>query len=272
MNIYQEIVRALKPAALGAEVRRIVSGGIYTAVEVVSNKGGRALGLAYVEGDRCTGGEIGGCEGDRCRRGGGRSPLMDGGAKFPVSASDLLSSLIMISDGGEGKGRGVESSVATALASALAQLTLTEWETGDVLEQVSVKRGEGVTVVGGFPFTPRLAEMGAELAVFDRRLEDFDEGEMGAALNGADVVIITGAALANGTLPGILERIGGAREAIILGPTTPLVPEAFADTPVTRLMGVIPLDIDGVVEVIVSGGGTRGFSRYVQKVGVRVGK
>jgi hypothetical protein len=262
MNIYREIVKALKPAARGAKVLRIVNGGIYTAVEVEAKEGGRALGLAYVEG--------GGCEDGGCRRN-GDSPV-DGGPALPVGAAGLLAEIVEIPEMRGGKGGAARAAASTAVASALAQLTLTEWETGDVLEQLSVKKGERVTVVGGFPFTPRFKEMGAELAVFDRGFGDFNEKEMEASLNGADVVIVTGAALANGTLPGVLECVGNAREAIVLGPTTPLVPAAFADTPVTRLMGVIPLDIDAVIGVVASGGGTRAFSRYVQKVGVRVVK
>ncbi len=270
MNIYQEIVKALKSAARKAEVRRIVSGSIYTAVEVVSGGGGRALGLAYVEGEGCRGRGAGGVEGGRCRRRG--TLTVDGEPALPASAKDLLADFVEISEIKEGEGKGAEATVSTALASALAQLTLTEWETGDVLEQISVVEGERVTVVGGFPFTPRLKEMGAELSVFDRGFGDFDKVEMGTALEEADVVIVTGATITNGTLPDVLEKVGGAREVIILGPTTPLISAAFADTSVTRLMGVIPTDIEGVIEVVASGGGTRAFSRYVEKVSVSVGR
>lgn len=271
MNIYEDIVKALKPAALEAEVRRIVFGSIYTAVELASAGGGRALGLAYVEGAGCKGKNIGGGENDRCCLGRGESLPVDGDVGLPVIAADLLAPLTGILEGMAGEGISGEINIPVAAASALAQFKLKEWETGDVLQQMMVGRGEKVTVVGSFPFTPKFAEMGADLTVFDRAFEDFNENEMNSALAGADVAVITGAALANGTLPDILKNVGDAREVILLGPTTPLVPEAFVGTPVTKLMGVIPTDINGVIDVVASGGGTRAFGPYVEKVGVRVG-
>lgn len=272
MNIYQEIVEALKPAALGAEARRVVFGDIYAAVEIVSAEGKHALGLAYREGEGCRGRKIEGGS-DQCYMGRDGSLPVDRGFDLPVNAADLLAPLAEIFEGGVEKERGArETTISLATASALAQLELDEWETGDVLMQLKVDRGERVAVVGAFPFTPKLVEGGAEVSVFDRGFDDFDVDDMNRALNGADVVVVTGSALANGTLPGVLDVIGDAREVVIVGPTTPLVPKAFAATPVTRLMGVIPKDIDGVMEVVASGGGTRAFSKYVEKVGVRVGE
>jgi hypothetical protein len=56
----------------------------------------------------------------------------------------------------------------------------------------------------------------------------------------------------------------------LLGPSTPLLPEAFADTPVTWLSGIRIENPAQVLRVVSEGGGTRTFSPYVQKVNLRL--
>ena len=60
-------------------------------------------------------------------------------------------------------------------------------------------------------------------------------------------------------------RKGGVK----LGPSTPLVPEVFVETPVTLLSGIV-IDDDVVLRVVSEGGSMRQLLPYVKKVNLRL--
>jgi uncharacterized protein (DUF4213/DUF364 family) len=68
----------------------------------------------------------------------------------------------------------------------------------------------------------------------------------------------------------LLRAAARCREVVMLGPSTPLVPEAFAFTPVTWLSGVVVTSPPDLLRVVSEGGGTRDFGPYVRRVSVRV--
>jgi uncharacterized protein (DUF4213/DUF364 family) len=83
------------------------------------------------------------------------------------------------------------------------------------------------------------------------------------------VALITSTALITESLDALLEAAAGCREVALLGPSTPLLPEVFAETPVTWLSGI---RIENLAQVLLvsEGGGTRTFSPYVQKINLRL--
>jgi hypothetical protein len=84
------------------------------------------------------------------------------------------------------------------------------------------------------------------------------------------VALITSTALITDSLDALLEAAAGCREVALLGPSTPLLPEVFAETPVTWLSGIRIESPAKVLRVVSEGGGTRNFSPYVQKVNLRI--
>ena len=52
-----------------------------------------------------------------------------------------------------------------------------------------------------------------------------------------DVVVISGTAMINGSVDGLLEICDEARDVIMVGASTPMYPEAFLGTKVTVLAG-----------------------------------
>ena len=99
------------------------------------------------------------------------------------------------------------------------------------------------------------------------KAEGIFPGEAAAEwLQRSDVALITSTALINGTLEGLLAAAGACREVVLLGPSTPLLPQVFAGTPVTHLSGVQVTDPDGLLRVVSEGGGMRSFRGLVQKV------
>jgi hypothetical protein len=95
-------------------------------------------------------------------------------------------------------------------------------------------------------------------------------GSVSALLPKSQIALITATAFINGTMDGLLEMAGSCREVAVLGPSTPLIPQAFEGTPVTCLAGVRVNSADGVFEVIAEGGGFREFKRHTTKVAIRV--
>ncbi|MEW8979689.1 MAG: DUF364 domain-containing protein [Symbiobacterium sp.] len=87
----------------------------------------------------------------------------------------------------------------------------------------------------------RVQAEAARTIIFDRSEEDqedvYPESCQPELLPLCDLVFITGSALINCTLERLLTYCTRAREVVLIGPSTPLYPEAFAGTGVTVLAG-----------------------------------
>jgi uncharacterized protein (DUF4213/DUF364 family) len=84
------------------------------------------------------------------------------------------------------------------------------------------------------------------------------------------VAIITATALLNDTLEEVLNGLGNPRHVAILGPSTPLCPEIFHDTPVNHLGGARVRDAEKVMQIISEGGGTPAMRPYLRFVNLLV--
>jgi len=122
------------------------------------------------------------------------------------------------------------------------------------------KHGEGkrLAIVGHFPYLDTLRAKAMQSWVLELDPEDGDTpaGEAPTVLPQADVVGITGSALANGTLEGMLLLCRRDAFVVLIGPTTPLSPVLF-DYGVDALCGVIAEDPDQVLTAITQEGSTR---------------
>lgn len=81
---------------------------------------------------------------------------------------------------------------------------------------------------------------------------------------------ITATSIINGTLDGILEALGNVREAVILGPSTPMCKEVFANTKITRLSGSYVMNNEGVKNIVSEGGGTKLLKKHLRFTTVNV--
>ena len=90
---------------------------------------------------------------------------------------------------------------------------------------------------------------------------DYPDSACEYLLPGCDVVLITGSASVNKTMPRLLELAGGAR-IVLTGPTVPLCP-ALLDLGIQRLNGSVVLDGEGLLRQIVrERSSVSAFSRY----------
>ncbi|MBN2439546.1 MAG: hypothetical protein JXL20_13220, partial [Deltaproteobacteria bacterium] len=120
--------------------------------------------------------------------------------------------------------------------------------------------GERVVMIGLFcPLVQRILSTGATLTIIEKnpeRMESTDEKEKEKALKGCDVAIITATTLLNNTFEETVNSLDTPRCAAVIGPSTPLFPEIFRDTPVTHLGGAVVMDPDRVMRIISEAGGT----------------
>lgn len=130
-----------------------------------------------------------------------------------------------------------------------------EIDLGDVFRTLEPEcSGRLVSTVGHFHGGEKLQGM-RELRVFEKdpRPGDLPEQEEDRLLPESEIVVITGMALTNGTMPHLLELCRNAEIVALSGPSVPMTPLWF-DFGVTALFGTLCWDIPGCRRAIRTGG------------------
>ena len=123
------------------------------------------------------------------------------------------------------------------------------------------------------PLVARIRATGAELTVIEKnssRMEILGDAEKKDALKSCDVAIITATTLLNNTFEETINLLGTPHAVAIMGPSTPLMPAIFRNTPVTHLGGAIVADSARVMQIISEGGGTPALRPYLRFVNLMV--
>jgi uncharacterized protein (DUF4213/DUF364 family) len=177
----------------------------------------------------------------------GESQVRDAGKLETLSARELAeyarSDLLL------------EASIGVAAINSLLDVdesSAVEINAGEVL--VERGRGRRVALVGHFPFIPRLRESAGDLWVIEQHPA---QGEYPAEaapdlIPRADVVAITGTALINHTLEGMLALCRPEALVMVLGPSTPLSPVLF-DHGATVISGARVVDEEATLRTIREG-------------------
>jgi uncharacterized protein (DUF4213/DUF364 family) len=198
----------------------------------------------------------------------GCSPLPEAGPLAGRRVSDLLAHL----ESREPIERAIGLAAANALVAARLPASVAG---GDILRALALRPADRVGMVGCFePLIAPLQTQVASLTIFERS-GGWTVGVQPAEraldlLPTCSVALITSTALITESLDALLEAAAGCREVALLGPSTPLLPEVFVDTPLTWLSGIRIENPAKVLRVVSEGGGTRNFSPYVQKVNLRL--
>ena len=124
--------------------------------------------------------------------------------------------------------------------------------------------GRNVAVVGHFPFLPRVRAVANDLRVLEKNPREGDCGEEEAErwIPRADVVAITGTALTNHTLEGLLALCRPEAFVVMLGDSAPLSPVLF-EHGVDAIAGTRVVDSEAVLRHVSQG------ATYRQIQGVR---
>jgi uncharacterized protein (DUF4213/DUF364 family) len=132
---------------------------------------------------------------------------------------------------------------------------------GNILDELDIKPTDTVAMVGNIrPFVEPVRRKASNLWIFERGGR-FDEGVLPDTaceklLPEADVVIITGSAIANGTIERLLQLSQIARKVGVVGPSASIVPDPLFKRGADVVGGVIVTDADKALRIIAEGGGT----------------
>ncbi len=168
----------------------------------------------------------------------------------------------------------IEVAVGLATINAVLNNPREDFLLGDPLSLLKPGPEDKVAMVGFFePLVKRLQGKVQELWVFERSegrfAEALSEVEMVDYLPQATVAIITSVTLINKTLEEILDLLASPRAVILLGPSTPLLPEVFQDQKITLLSGMVVKDKE-ILKVVSEAKGTKAFGPYVEKVNLKI--
>ncbi len=244
MNIRRKIREAVSPLAEERTLADVRIGLGYTAVMLDDGRTGVAFTFHQDMPERCS--------------------LFKG--KLPLEGRSASAALeLMASD------EKIETAVGLATANALANVAGDHLKTGDILDFIRVRPEDRVGMVGMFgPLIRPLRQSARELLIFEKN-QNRGPGlqpstQIVKQLPDCQIAIITGTSIVNHSMDHFLHAAAACREVVILGATTPLVPAAFKDTPVTALSGVLVSNPSDVLRIVSSAGGMRHFKGYIQKV------
>jgi len=160
--------------------------------------------------------------------------------------------------------------IGVATANALVLPRKGDNEDREATTLLNLQPGEKVAMVGLFsPLVERIRSTGAALTIVEKnpeRLDLLSPEDKQKSLKDCDVAIITATTLLNNTFEETINLLGTPRSVVLMGPSTPLVPEIFHDTPVTHLGGAVVADSAKALQIISEGGGTPALRPYLRFV------
>ena len=165
----------------------------------------------------------------------------------------------------------IERSMALALINALnydQALKLPVDKNNQILyEAFGIRKGTRVAMVGYFgPLVDTLKQRGAKFEILDESRKLGQEDEFYNMLGGhADVLFLTSTSILNNTTENILGHAHSGIKTVMLGPSTPMVKEAFEHLPVHMLAGTVPIDQKQILKAIRHGMGTPILHKFSRK-------
>ncbi|MDR3160959.1 MAG: DUF364 domain-containing protein [Spirochaetaceae bacterium] len=157
-------------------------------------------------------------------------------------------------------------------------------ETGvDAFDVIDLKPGQKTVVVGALvPLLKKLLAAGAEFRVLEQDVSTLKPREMPFYLPPerapevvpqADILVITGATILNGTLLGLLALARKDAGIFVAGPTASMLPDSFFSHGVSCMGGVMVTKPDELLDVIgEAGSGYHFFGKFAERLIIRRGR
>ena len=150
----------------------------------------------------------------------------------------------------------------------------------DAFDDVELPRGGCAVVVGALvPMLKRLLAESVDFRVLEQDPRTLKEREMphyvpadraSEVVPRADLLVVTGTTILNGTLSGLLEMARPDARVVVAGPTASMLPEAFFERGVDVLGGVLVTRPDELLDIVAEGGsGYHFFGRYAERMVIR---
>ncbi|MHC1726986.1 MAG: DUF364 domain-containing protein [Syntrophobacteraceae bacterium] len=141
------------------------------------------------------------------------------------------------------------------------------------MDSFGIGTGTRVATVGLFrPLMKNFRDSGALVEVLD----DFQGvGERSSFYEKlkewAEVLVLTSTSILNDSTEEIINCLAPGVKVVMLGPSTPMVADAFSHLPVHMLAGTVPVDKEGVLRAIRHGAGTPVIHRFSRKAYLALG-
>lgn len=148
---------------------------------------------------------------------------------------------------------------------------------GDAFDALTIHPDSKVVLVGAFPpYMRKLRKMGIPFSLMELNPSILKPEETpylvsgteaAARLNEADIAIITGTTLLNGSFDQLISQLSPQACAALIGPTVPILPAVFSHTPVKILGGVSIHDPSGLLKLLAeAGSGYHFFQEVVERI------
>jgi uncharacterized protein (DUF4213/DUF364 family) len=160
----------------------------------------------------------------------------------------------------------LEASIGIAAINSLLDVDERQVENINAAEIIAREsRDKNLVVIGHFPFVERMKSITKNCWVIEKQPfgDDFPEEAAQEFIPQANVIAITGTALINHTMEGLLSLCPAGSRVMVLGPSTPLSPLLF-DYGVSYLSGSRISDEDAAIATIQQG------ATFPQVKGVRL--
>jgi uncharacterized protein len=234
LTIQKRLIGLLETQAGGAVVADVRIGLGYTAVRLESGHTGVAWTVKS-DAPSCT-------------------HFNEAGSLTGRPARELLA---MLGNENSALARTVGLATANAL---LASLPSPPTSRDEVISTLAITPDDRVVMVGYFaPVIARLRQTGCRLDIVELNAhhgETLTPEQGREAMAHCTVAIVTGTSLINGSCDEVLAGLGQPRAVVLLGPSSPLCPEAFQGTPVTHVAGSRVRNAEALLRVVSEGGGT----------------
>ena len=144
-------------------------------------------------------------------------------------------------------GDDIQRAIGGAVINAASQsLPLQDSGSPEKPFDLTLHPGTTVGMVGNIhPVAMMLRKLGCELIIFDKgqcahgnpaaQIHPMEAQQ--ALLPTCEIVFLSGTTMINGTAAGLLELCSGARDIVLMGTSTPMIPEGYQGTPVSVLAG-----------------------------------
>lgn len=196
---------------------------------------------------------------------------------YPISGEVLGSEASSIAHWAVDSSHPLRKALGFAVLNAAANYQMpADTEVSEAREAVNILPGDTVGMVGN------IHALNSTVRAKAKRLIIFDRGAPGPGIEPeelqpvllpqCDLVLITGSAFLNDTVETVLGYCTKAREIWIIGPSTPMYPLVFADTPVSYLAGTLWRSEcrDEIFRAVSLGAMLRDIGSLARKVVVRV--
>ncbi|MBU1106626.1 MAG: DUF364 domain-containing protein [Candidatus Riflebacteria bacterium] len=240
MGIHQRLIECATPWAEGQQIKELRFGLGYSCVELSDGR----MGVAWTPDQKtcsCT-------------------HLEAAGKITGQPAVEILNWL--------SNNNALERTAGLAVFNALNSRKERMFIEGEAVSLLRLQAIDHVVMIGYFaPVVPTIKASGCrfEVVELDPEKPDVISPDQGfKSLAECDIAIITATSIINGTCDNLLEALKRNRGAVILGPSTPMCPEAFAGTRITQLSGSYVVNPDQVKTIISEGGGTRLLKKHLR--------